>query len=246
MQGGELFFHLSKKKTFKEKEVKFYMSEIFLAIEYLHKKNYIYRDLKPENILIGKDGHIKLTDFGLSKILNQNQNKTYSLVGTFQYLAPEIFHNKEEGYDKNCDWFSFGVVMFELFCGYHPFDIRSVDKINKETYEKIKIPSFVGDLAKDLILKLTTFNPKERLGTNNEDDIKNHPFFRDINFNDVFNKKIEPPFIPNVESETDLKYFDKEFTQIKIDEQNTNDSNLSTNQNIEFEGFSYKPKDSNL
>ena len=246
MQGGELFFHLSKKKTFKEKEVKFYMSEIFLAIEYLHKKNYIYRDLKPENILIGKDGHIKLTDFGLSKILNKNQNKTYSLVGTFQYLAPEIFINKEEGYDKNCDWFSFGVVMFELFCGYHPFDIRSVYKINKETYEKIKIPSFVGDLAKDLILKLTTFNPKERLGANNEDDIKNHPFFRDINFNDVFNKKIEPPFVPNVESETDLKYFDKEFTQIKIDEQNTNDSNLSTNQNIEFEGFSYKPKDSNL
>ena len=245
MQGGELFFHLSK-NTFKEKEVRFYMSEIFLAIEYLHKKNYIYRDLKPENILIGLDGHIKLTDFGLSKILNENQKKTYSLVGTIQYLAPEIFHSKEEGYDKSCDWFSFGVVMFELFCGYHPFNIKNAYKITKETYEKIKIPSFIGDIAKDLILKLTAFDPKERLGYNNEDYIKNHPFFSDINFDDVLKKKIEPPFKPKVESQIDLKYFDKQFTQIKIDEQSFNETNSNLTQSIEFEGFSYKPKDSNL
>ncbi len=249
MQGGELFFHLSK-NTFKEKEVRFYMSEIFLAIQYLHNNNYIYRDLKPENILIGLDGHIKLTDFGLSKMLKNNQDKTYSLVGTIQYLAPEILFNKEEGYDKNCDWFSFGVVMFELYCGYHPFNFKNSYKIEKKIYEqKIKIPSFVGDDAKDLILKLTVINPKERLGAKNEDDIKNHPFFGGLNFDDVLNKKITPPFIPNVENEIDLRYFDKQFTKNKIDDSSMmNESNLNySDQNIEmFEGFSYKPKDLNL
>jgi serine/threonine protein kinase len=247
MQGGELYYHLTK-STFKEKEVRFYMSEIFLAIEYLHNNNFIYRDLKPENILIGTDGHIKLTDFGLSKILKSTDEKTFSIVGTIQYLAPEILFNKDEGYDKNCDWFSFGVVMFELYCGYHPYNFKNCFKIDKKVYEeKIKIPPFVGNDARDLILKLTEMDPNKRIGAKNESEIKNHPFFNGINFDDVINKKIIPPFIPDVKNKTDLKYFDKQFTNVKID----NNHNVSleesiSEQNIEmFEGFSYKPKDQN-
>ena len=117
MQGGELFFHLRRNPQYKEKSVKFYMSEILLAIDYMHKNNFIYRDLKPENILIDKYGHIKLTDFGLSKLLDEEEQKTYTLCGTAEYLAPEIIF--EKGYDKTCDWFSFGVVLFEMLCGIH-------------------------------------------------------------------------------------------------------------------------------
>ena len=111
LQGGELFFHLKKNSGYKEKAVKFYMSQVLLALEFMHLNNYIYRDLKPENILIDKEGNIKLTDFGLSKIMKPNQT-TYTLCGTAEYLAPEILFG--QGYDKTCDWFSFGVVIFEL------------------------------------------------------------------------------------------------------------------------------------
>ena len=138
MQGGELFFHLRRNSQYKEKSVKFYMSEILLAIDYMHKNNFIYRDLKPENILIDKFGHIKLTDFGLSKLLDEEEQKTYTLCGTPEYLAPEIIF--EKGYDKTCDWFSFGVVMFEMLCGFHPFKQKK-GKFNPQIY-KMKIKKF--------------------------------------------------------------------------------------------------------
>jgi serine/threonine protein kinase len=238
MQGGDLFFHLSKNSQYKEKDVKFYASEILLAIEYMHSQNFIYRDLKLENILIGKDGHIKLTDFGLSKILNDSNDKTYTICGTPEYLAPEILFDK--GYDKTCDWFSFGVIIFELFCGFHPYKYEK-GKLNKNIYLKpLKIPEYVQKNAKDIILKLTTINPKERLGYNGANEIKSHPFFSDIDFDKVYNKKIKPPFVPKIKDETDLKYFDKEFTSEILE---TYDNKKSLENNDLFDGFSYAQKD---
>jgi len=247
LQGGELFFHLSKNLGYKEKAVKFYMSQVLLALEFMHNNNYIYRDLKPENIMIDKEGNIKLTDFGLSKIMKPNET-TFTLCGTAEYLAPEIIFG--QGYDKTCDWFSFGVVIFEMFCGYHPFRSKN-KKIDPTIYlRKTYIPDKVGKDAKDLIEKLFVSNPKKRLGYNSSDEVKNHPFFKGIDFDKVLNKEYKPPFIPELESDTDLKYFDENFIGIIDAEEKEKEENKGKNYNEEikengkddyhFEGFTYE------
>ena len=238
LSGGELFFHLRKKAGFKENDVKFYMSQVLLALEFMHNNNYIYRDLKPENIMIDNEGNIKLTDFGLSKIVKPNET-TFTLCGTAEYLAPEILFG--QGYDKTCDWFSFGVVIFEMFCGYHPFRSKT-KKIDPSIYlRKTYIPDKVGKNAKDLIEKLFVSDPKKRLGYNSADEVKNHPFFKDIDFDKVLNKEYKPPFIPKLDSETDLKYFDRNIKGLKIgvnEEKKENEKD-----EFHFEGFSYEQKD---
>ena len=242
MQGGELFFHLRRNSQYKEKSVKFYMSEILLAIDYMHKNNFIYRDLKPENILIDQFGHIKLTDFGLSKLLDEEEQKTYTLCGTPEYLAPEIIF--EKGYDKTCDWFSFGVVLFEMLCGIHPFKQKK-GKFNPQIYKmKIQIPENISKCAKDLIEKLLNSNPRERIGYNGSEEIMNHEFFKDIDFDKVIIKQYKPPFIPKLDSEGDLRYFDKGFTEENVE--SFPDKKILENNgkslNDEFIGFSYQPQ----
>ena len=245
MQGGELFFHLRRNSQYKEKSVKFYMSEILLAIDYMHKNNFIYRDLKPENILIDQFGHIKLTDFGLSKLLDEEEQKTYTLCGTPEYLAPEIIF--EKGYDKTCDWFSFGVVMFEMLCGFHPFKQKK-GKFNPQIYKmKIKIPENIGKNAKDLIEKLLNSNPRERIGYNSSEEIMKHDFFKDIDFDKVLKKNYKPPFIPKLDNEEDLRYFDKGFTEEDVESFPDKKLIVSTNGDgkslsDEFKGFSYQPE----
>lgn len=117
--GGELFFHLRRAYKFKEEIVLFYAAEIVVAVEYLHEEGILYRDLKPENILICKDGHIKLIDFGLSKIVS-GRNQTFSVVGTPEYLAPEIYSSKD-GYDESSDWWNLGALIYEMLTGAAPF-----------------------------------------------------------------------------------------------------------------------------
>ena len=246
LQGGELFFHLRKNSGFKEKEVRFYMCQILLALEYMHNNNYIYRDLKPENILIDKDGNIKLTDFGLSKLMPKDEKTTYTMCGTAEYLAPEILFGK--GYDKTCDWFSFGVVLFEMFCGYHPFKSKG-QKIDPKIYlRKTFIPDKVGKTARDLIEKLFVSNPKKRLGYNSSDEVKNHPFFKGIDFNKVLRKEYKPPFIPKLKDDTDLRYFDDTFTHLTVenDKLGANHDGEDDKDELNFEGFSYQQKDENL
>lgn len=120
VNGGELFYHLQLAGKFNEARAKFYMAEITLALEYLHSKGVIYRDVKPENILIDAQGHVRLTDFGLSKGgLREHNNMTESFCGTTEYLAPEIIVDKQYGY--SVDWYSVGVVMFEMLAGFNPF-----------------------------------------------------------------------------------------------------------------------------
>jgi protein-serine/threonine kinase len=245
LQGGELFFHLRRNSGYKEKAVRFYMCQILLALEYMHDNNYIYRDLKPENILIDKEGNIKLTDFGLSKIMPPDETTTYTMCGTAEYLAPEILFGK--GYDKTCDWFSFGVVLFEMFCGYHPFKSKG-QRIDPKIYlRKTYIPEKVGKTARDLIEKLFVSNPKKRLGYKSADEVKNHPFFQGIDFDKVLRKEYKPPFVPKLNDDTDLRYFDENYTQLKVENEN-HEGKVDEDEKDEFnfEGFSYQDQSVNF
>ena len=239
MQGGEMFFHLHRNPQYKDKAVIFYLSEILLALEYMHRKNIVYRDLKPENILLDFQGHIKLTDFGLSKILSYQRTRTYTMCGTAEYLAPEIILEKE-GYDTTCDWFSFGALMFEMLCGYHPFP-RKGKKIDPRVYmSPIKIPRYLSDDARNLLSKLLEVNPRKRIGFNGAEEIRKHPYFKDIDFEKVFAKAYTPPFVPKLKGETDLRYFDPGFTSEEVGSY-TDNIIVTNTHNPKFEGFSYQP-----
>ena len=251
MQGGELFFHLQKEKKFNSEKTKFYTIEILLALEDIHKNNMIYRDLKPENILFDKNGHIKLTDFGLSKILNEK--KAYTICGTPEYLAPEILSN--EGYEKSVDFFSLGCLMYEMLFGKSPYKNSNNTNDNNNnnilniTNNKIpQMPDYFNFSEKDIITKLLNPNPKKRLGygDNGIDNIKKHFYFNNINWDDYRNKKINAPFVPKLKNQFDLSNFDRQFTLENIFDDNDSDDGEGIEVHVpddEYENFSYENKD---
>jgi serum/glucocorticoid-regulated kinase 2 len=217
LSGGELFQHLRKFRTFSEEKVRFYGAQIALALEYLHKKGIVYRDLKPENILMDDQGYLKLADFGMAKKLGDNE-KAMSFCGTPEYLAPEII--KMEGHDKMADWWSFGILLFEMLCGLPPFYVENLDKMYEMIQNSaVKFPKRINlsEDAKDIIIKLLEKNPKKRLGYQKGiEEIKKHPFFAKIDFNLIEQKKVKAPFIPEVENDTDVQNFDEEFTSEEV------------------------------
>ena len=240
MQGGDMFYHLhSKKRKFNEEEAKFYLIELILGLEFLHKNNIIYRDLKPENILLDLDGHIKISDFGLSKILDRPNDKAFTLCGTPQYISPEILDTK--GYDKTVDWWSLGTFFYEMLTGNLPFIIPKGKQINPNIYqEPIKFPKSMNQEAVNLISQLLKANPKKRLGYGDKDaqKIKEHPYFKDVDWDKYWNREIEPPFLPEIEGEMDVKYFDKMFTDEPVDSNRTSIMSRSRGP-TEYKGFTY-------
>ena len=238
MQGGDMYYHMHEARKFDFELTQFYISEIVLALDYLHKNNMVYRDLKPENILLDSKGHIKITDFGLSKILNSSKDKAFTICGTPQYLAPEVFIN--QGYDKNVDWWSLGCLIYEMLTGRLPFSIKRGNRINLDIYkQKLKFPRYLNEDAIDLISKLLVFEPKKRLGYGKDgtENIKNHPFFEEINWDDIWNKKIVPPFKPELEDELDLKYFDSQFTSEPVESFSKNPRSREVS--YEYKNFTY-------
>ena len=217
LSGGELFQHLRKFRTFDEDKVRFYGAQIALALDYLHSKGIVYRDLKPENILMDSQGYLRLADFGMAKKLKDDE-KAMSFCGTPEYLAPEII--TMEGHDKNADWWSFGILLFEMLCGLPPFYVENLDKMyDLIKNSKVKFPKRINlsEDAKDVILKLLDKNPKKRLGSQNGiEEIKSHPFFKSIDFDLIVQKKIPAPFIPELSNDTDVQYFDEEFTNEEV------------------------------
>jgi len=238
MQGGDMYYHLHQARKFDFNLTQFYISEIILALEYLHKNNMVYRDLKPENILLDAKGHIKLTDFGLSKMLNSSKDKAFTVCGTLQYLAPEMFTN--QGYDKNVDWWALGCLIYEMLTGKLPFPIKRGMSINNEIYKsKIQYPRFLDQDARDLISQLLEVDPKKRLGSGKGgvEKIKKHPFFEEINWKDFWDKKIIPPFKPDLEDELDLKYFDSQFTDEPLESFTKNPRSREVS--YEYNNFTY-------
>lgn len=213
VNGGELFFHLSRERLFSEDRTRFYGAEIISALGYLHSQGIIYRDLKLENLLLDKDGHIKIADFGLCKEDITYGRTTKTFCGTPEYLAPEVLEDNDYGHAV--DWWGTGVVMYEMICGRLPFYNRNHDVLfTLILMEDVKFPRTISDEAKSLLSGLLAKDPLNRLG-GGEDDVKEiqaHPFFASINWSDLVQKKITPPFKPQVTSDTDTRYFDKEFT----------------------------------
>ena len=214
MAGGEMFHHLHECGHFDENRTRFYIAELVLAIDHLHKNNILYRDLKPENILLDEIGHIKLTDFGLSKIMNNiEKDKTYTVCGTPIYVAPEVLSGT--GYNKLVDWWSLGVLLYEFLAGYSPFR-EMKNRIDLNIYKrKLKQDPLISDTAFNLIKKLCQTNVEERLGKNVK-EIKNHKFFEDIDWVKLEKKQITPPFKPKIRYQGDVRNFDKMFTDMPI------------------------------
>jgi serine/threonine protein kinase len=261
MQGGEIFYHLRKEGCFTEERTKFYICEIILALEHLHKCGIIYRDLKPENILLDREGNIKLTDFGLSKILktesfisNKNDNylnncdRAFTLCGTPEYLAPEILSGK--GYNKSVDWWSLGTVMYEMLVGYSPYKDNKY-KLDINTYKKPLVHHRnISKVAFSLIKELLNNDPSKRLGSgvNGVDEIKQHVFFKGVNWISFINKTVSPKFIPYIKNEEDLSNFDCMFTDENPNSINDK-SNLFPNEGKDtnnYENFTFNSSDNIL
>ncbi|XP_035176681.1 ribosomal protein S6 kinase alpha-3 isoform X3 [Oxyura jamaicensis] len=213
LRGGDLFTRLSKEVMFTEDDVKFYLAELALALDHLHSLGIIYRDLKPENILLDEEGHIKLTDFGLSKESIDHEKKAYSFCGTVEYMAPEVVNRR--GHTQSADWWSFGVLMFEMLTGTLPFQ----GKDRKETMTmilkaKLGMPQFLSPEAQSLLRMLFKRNPANRLGAGPDgvEEIKRHQFFSKIDWNKLYRREIQPPFKPATGRPEDTFYFDPEFT----------------------------------
>ena len=242
MPGGEMFYHLHMNDHFNENKARFYIAEIVLAIDHLHKNNILYRDLKPENILLDELGHIKLTDFGLSKIMNNiEKDKTYTVCGTPIYVAPEVLTG--QGYNKLVDWWSVGVLLYEFLAGYSPYR-EARTKIDIKIYKKkLEQDPLISDTAFDLIKKLCTFDVSKRIGKNFE-DIKNHEFFKDIDWIKLEKKEITPPYKPKIRFAGDVGNFDTMFTDMSIHSTKRNKEvlvNSSTIKNTKntYVGFTY-------
>ncbi|CAD8076208.1 unnamed protein product [Paramecium sonneborni] len=210
--GGELFFHLRRAFRFQEERAKFYTAELVLALEYLHQEDIIYRDLKPENILLDLEGHLKITDFGLSKINVKDNEKTNTFCGTPEYLAPEILLGS--GHNKSVDWWSLGALLYEMLAGAPPFYSKDKTQMFKNRLEKpIEMKDWFSNPARSILNELLQNDPTKRLGANGSQEIKNHEFFREIDWDRLYNKQIQPPFKPKVFGHKDLRHFDDMFTQ---------------------------------
>ncbi|KAJ3246912.1 camp-dependent protein kinase catalytic subunit, partial [Borealophlyctis nickersoniae] len=196
--GGDLFSYLRKCKRFEEDDARFYVAEILIALEYLHSQNVIYRDLKPENILLDATGHTKLADFGFAKVV---RSTTTSFCGTPDYIAIEMVAGR--AYTKAVDWWSFGVLIFELVSGKTPFGDDSSDRIydNIQT-GNIKWHPLVKGPCKDIVKRLLEPDVPKRLGSapSGAAEIKSHPFFKPVAWKKAEARQTIPPFVPTVDT----------------------------------------------
>lgn len=230
---GDLAMVLQREKTFTEPVARFFICEIILALEELHSKNIIFRDLKPDNILIDYSGHIKLTDFGLSKENMAHGTLAKSFCGSAAYFAPEMI--KREGHTKSIDWYVLGAILYEMLVGIPPFYSNNrADLFLNIKKAPVEFKEYMSEEAKDLISKLLIRNPKKRLGSGKRDaeEIKQHMFFENVDWVQVYNKELVPPpvkDIPRISKKFDIE---KVFGRLEEDEEVKDEKQIVKNWSV--------------
>ncbi|KAF6206950.1 hypothetical protein GE061_018186 [Apolygus lucorum] len=214
--GGELFRHLRKLGMLSENQAKFYAAQILLALEYLHHLDLVYRDLKPENILLDESGYVKMTDFGFCKHV---MGRTYTLCGTPEYLAPEVILSK--GYGRSVDWWSFGVLVYEMVAGFAPFAGKDALRIYEKVVKgKYKTPEGFSSDMRQLVRHTLQTDVSRRYGTNDSKNIKSLKWFKDTNWPSILNRQLTPPFVPKIKNQGDTSNFDR-YDEASSDDENT-------------------------
>ncbi|KAK7265741.1 hypothetical protein RJT34_33364 [Clitoria ternatea] len=218
INGGHLFFHLYRQGIFSEDQARLYTAEIVSAVSHLHKNGIVHRDLKPENILMDAHGHVMLTDFGLSKEIDE-AGRSNSMCGTTEYMAPEILLGK--GHNKDADWWSVGILLYEMLTGKAPFTHTNRKKLQEKIIkEKVKLPPLLTSEAHSLLKGLLQKDPSTRLGSgpNGNDQIKRHKWFRAINWTKLEARELEPKFKPDVSGKDCTANFDQCWTALPADD----------------------------
>ncbi|KAG8576878.1 hypothetical protein GDO81_010003 [Engystomops pustulosus] len=212
LNGGDLMFHIQSCHKFDLARATFYAAEIVCGLQFLHSKAVVYRDLKLDNVLLDMEGHIKIADFGMCKENMFGDTKTSTFCGTPDYIAPEILLGQK--YSFSVDWWSFGVLLYEMLIGQSPF--HGMDE--EQLFQSIRMddpvyPRFLSKEAKDILVLLFVREPERRLGI--KGNIRQHFFFHQIDWERLEKREIEPPFKPKVKSANDWSNFDKEFLNEK-------------------------------
>ncbi|CAO3577140.1 unnamed protein product [Absidia cylindrospora] len=231
---------MATEHMFSEDVARFYLAELVLALEHIHSLGIIYRDLKPENCLLDKEGHIVLTDFGLSKV--SLDERTNTMCGTAEYISPEVL--LEMMYDNSVDWWTLGILMYEMLTGYTPFRCsnkkKTLDAIQKK---KLQLPYYLSSDAKDLMTRLLRKNPNVRLGSGKDGikRIKSHGFFRKVDWKKLKARQLTPPIIPVVTDPVLAENFDEKFTDeiIKNTPVDSQTNMLDNEMQAYFQNFSY-------
>lgn len=208
--GGDFYYWEKKITDISDKTCQFYMGQIVLMLDYLHNQNIIYRDLKPENIILHVDGYLRLIDFGSAIVLPTKFAKTFSVTGTPEFMAPELL--LKNGHTLSVDFWAFGIILYEFITKQNPFyESDPMDSYTRIIKAQYKFPKNFPPFAKDLIKKLLVKDPKKRLGARKDgvNKLKSHSFFSQTNWEELENKKVTPPFLPQLNSLTDTKYFSK-------------------------------------
>ncbi|EEF33691.1 serine/threonine-protein kinase AtPK2/AtPK19 [Ricinus communis] len=216
INGGHLFFQLYHQGLFREDLARIYAAEIVSAVCHLHANGIMHRDLKPENILLDADGHVMLTDFGLAKQFDEN-TRSNSMCGTVEYMAPEIVLGR--GHDKAADWWSVGVLLYEMLTGKPPFIGGNREKIQQKIVkDKMKLPAFLSSEAHSLLKGLLQKDVSKRLGNGptGGEEIKRHKWLKPINWKKLDAREIQPSFRPQVAGKHCIANFEKRWTDMPL------------------------------
>ncbi|KAG5443380.1 Calcium-dependent protein kinase C [Clonorchis sinensis] len=240
VNGGDLMYRIQQEGRFKEPVAVFYSAEVAIGLQFLHKHGIVYRDLKLDNILLDAEGHIKIADFGMCKEGIEGERKTRTFCGTPDYIAPEII--KYEPYGKSVDWWSFGVLLYEMLAGQPPFDGEDEEELFRNiTSRDVFYPKYLSREACLICRALLTRNPEERLGCGpyGDRDIREHQFYRRIDWHKLASRQVQPPFKPKIKDKRDVSNFDREFTKDAPKMTPTDKLYIMNLDQTEFAGFSY-------
>lgn len=248
VNGGDLMFQIQRARKFDEPRARFYAAEVTLALQFLHRHGVVYRDLKLDNILLDNEGHCKLADFGMCKEGILDGATTTTFCGTPDYIAPEIL--QELDYGPSVDWWALGVLMYEMMAGQPPFEADNEDDLFESIlHDDVLYPVWLSKEAVSILKGFMTKNSAKRLGCvvsqGTEAAIRTHPFFRDMDWDALENRRVKPPFKPKIKSKKDALNFDAEFTKEEPVLTPINADVVRAINQEEFRGFSFVNPDYN-